>query len=267
MKNSQTPARAALLVATLGVLGSAFALAVSGCAPPAPQQLVRHELAAAVATDPAHPCTREAADAPAPPPPAGVEARFDPAQNAVLLTAGQGVTLPALAQAVGNPDLLREEAPGEWLLGADLTVLPGASVQIAAPTTRWLKLLSTAGRYASVKAFGGSIDVSGTCITSWDPATGTVDTENADGRGYLLARDGAQMNIDNAEIRHLGHGAVESYGLSCVPRAPAARSPTASSPTTTSASTATRWAGSSWPTTSSTTTSCTESTPTRDHTT
>jgi parallel beta-helix repeat protein len=214
MNISKTPARAALLVATIGVLGSAIALATIGSIPPTPQQLLRHEPAAAVAIDPAHPCTREAAEAPAPPPPAGVQARFDPAQNAVVLSAGQGVTLPALAQALGNPDLLREEAPGEWLLGADLAVLPGTSVQIAAPATRWLKLLSTAGRYASVKAFGGGIDVNGACVTSWDPVTGRADTETADGRSYLLARDGAQMNIDHAELRYLGHGEVESYGLS-----------------------------------------------------
>ncbi|TWF76034.1 parallel beta-helix repeat protein [Pseudonocardia hierapolitana] len=214
MNTSQIPARAALLVATLGVLGSAVVLAVVGSIPPEPQQLVRHEAAAAVQIDPARPCSREAPEGPAAPPPAGVQARFDPAQNAVVLSAGQGVTMPALAQAVGNPDLLREEAPGEWLLGADLAVLPGTSLQLAAPTTRWLKLLSTAGRYASVKAFGGNVDVSGVCITSWDPAKGTVDTEPADGRGFLLARDGTQMTIDHAEIRYLGHGEVESYGLS-----------------------------------------------------
>jgi parallel beta-helix repeat protein len=214
MNTSQIPARTALVVATLVVLCGSIALAVIGSIPPEPQQLVRHELAAAVQIDPAHPCTREAPEGPAAPAPAGVQARFDPAQNAIVLSAGQGVTLQALAQSVGNPDLLREEAPGEWLLGADLAVLPGSSVQIAAPATRWLKLLSTAGRYASVKAFGGNVDVNGACITSWDPAKGTVDTEPADGRGYLLARDGAQMTIDNAEIRYLGHGEVESYGLS-----------------------------------------------------
>jgi parallel beta-helix repeat protein len=214
MKTSQIPARAALVVATLGVLGAAAALAVIGSIPPEPQQLVRHEAAAAVQIDPTRPCTREAPEGPAAPSPEGVQARFDPTQNAVVLSAGQGVTLPALAQAVGNPDLLREEAPGEWLLGADLAVLPGTSLQITAPTARWLKLLSTAGRFASVKSFGGNIDVVGACITSWDPAKGTVDTEPADGRGFLLARDGAQMTIDQAELRYLGHGEVESYGLS-----------------------------------------------------
>ncbi|OLS96295.1 hypothetical protein BJF90_11020 [Pseudonocardia sp. CNS-004] len=192
MMTAQTPARAGLVVATLGVLVCAVALAVVWSIPPEPPQLVRQEAAAETPADPANPCTRQAPEAPAAPEPTDVQARFDPAQNAVVLTAGVGVTLPALAQAVGNPDLVREESPGVWLLGADLVVPVNTSVRIAAPATRWLKLLSTAGRYASVKAFGGSIDVTGTCITSWDPAASAVDLEPADGRGYLLARDGAR---------------------------------------------------------------------------
>jgi parallel beta-helix repeat protein len=213
---SQKPARAALLVATLGVLGAALTLVVGACAAPPPQPLVRKEAAAQVVVDPASPCTRTAAAAPAAPPAepaAAPEARFDPALNSIVLSAGTGVTLPALAQAVGNPDLLREVAPGEWLLGADLAVLQGASLQIAGPVVRWFKLGTIAGRPASVKAFGGGIEINGTCITSWDTATNTADTNPEDGRGYLLARDGATMNIDNTEIRYLGNGDVESYGL------------------------------------------------------
>jgi hypothetical protein len=87
MRTSQIPARAALLVATLGVLGSATVLAVAGSIPPEPQQLVRQEAAAPVQIDPARPCTRVASEGPAAPPPAGVQARFDPAQNAVVLSA------------------------------------------------------------------------------------------------------------------------------------------------------------------------------------
>jgi parallel beta-helix repeat protein len=221
---TQTPARAALLVATLGVLGAALSLAVSACAAPPPAPLARHQVVEQAPVNPAQPCTTgatstgEAGTTPPAPaeqaPPTPIDARFDPATNTIMLAAGQGVTMPALAQAVGNPEALREVAPGEWLLGADLAVLPGASVQITAQTTRWLKLTSTPGRFASVKAYGGNVDIAGSCITSWDPVAGTVDVEPADGRGYLLARDGSQMNIDKAEIRYLGNGDVESYGLS-----------------------------------------------------
>ncbi|OZM83448.1 right-handed parallel beta-helix repeat-containing protein [Pseudonocardia sp. MH-G8] len=212
----QKPARAALLVATLGVLGAALTLVVSACTAPPPQPLDRVQPAAQIVVDPANPCTRPAAAAPPAPaePAAPAEARFDPALNSIVLSAGTGVTLPALAQAVGNPDLLREVAPGEWLLGADLAVLQGASLQITSSTVRWFKLGNTAGRTASVKAFGGGIEISRTCITSWDTATNTADMNLDDGRSYILARDGATMNIDNAEIRYLGNGDVESYGLS-----------------------------------------------------
>ncbi|HYH29371.1 MAG TPA: right-handed parallel beta-helix repeat-containing protein, partial [Pseudonocardia sp.] len=213
----QKPARAALLLATLGVMGAALSLAVSACGAPPPAPLVRQQAAEPVIVDPARPCTRDAAAAPAPPPAApatGIEASFDPATRTIQLTAGQGVTMPELAKAVDDPGLLREAAPGEWLLAADLAVLPGTSVRITAPSTRWLKLLSSGERFASVKAYGGNVEITGSCITSWDPAANTVDTDAEDGRGYLLARDGSQMTIDDAEIRYLGNGEVESYGLS-----------------------------------------------------
>jgi parallel beta-helix repeat protein len=123
------------------------------------------------------------------------------------------VTLPALAQRVSG-GALRDAGDGVWELRADIAILNGASLRIAAPEVKWLKLISENGKFASLKPSGGGLDVVGTCITSWDPGAGAADTNLEDGRGYLLARDGAQMNIDNAELRFLGNGTVESYGLS-----------------------------------------------------
>ena len=51
-------------------------------------------------------------------------------------------------------------------------------------------------------------------MTSWNEGKGTVDEDFLNGRGFLLARDGAQMTIDKAELLYLGFGDVESYGLS-----------------------------------------------------
>jgi parallel beta-helix repeat protein len=209
--------RAALLLATLSVMSAALFLAAGACTPPPQEPLARQQVAEQAPIDPARPCTREMTTTPAPPayPEAeGLAARFDTATNTIMLTAGRGVTLPALAQEVDDPAVLHEVAPGEWVLGADLAVLGGASVQITTPAVRWLKLESTVGRYASLKAFGGGVEIVGSCITSWDTVTKTADTNLDDGRGHLLARDGAEMNIDNAEVRYLGNGDVESYGLS-----------------------------------------------------
>jgi parallel beta-helix repeat protein len=198
-------------------VGAALCLLVGGCASgPAPPPLVTSEVAPAERVDPAAPCTRGApAGAPVEQPgPVGVAARFDRAGNTVVLTGGQGVTLAALSGVVNDPAALRELAPGEWLLGADLVISPGASLRITAPAVRWLKLASGPGGYVSVRALGGAVEVEGACVTSWDSALGRVDTDYLDGRGFLLARDGGRMSIAGAEIRYLGHGEVESYGLS-----------------------------------------------------
>ena len=202
--------RAAALLAAAGLL-------LTGCGTKAPDALVRREVPAAIVTDPAKPCSRLAAESTAPPEstPAGLAATFDAAGNRIVLSGGQNVTLPALAAKLNKPDLLRETAPGEWLLSKTIEINQGASLKISAPTVRWLKLASDdAGVFTSVKALGGGLDISGSCVTSWNEAKGTVDEDYLNGRGFLLARDGAQMTIDKAELRYLGFGDVESYGLS-----------------------------------------------------
>jgi parallel beta-helix repeat protein len=198
----------------LGVFLAVAALLASGCANPAPDPLTRKEATPNEKVDPAKPCTREASaggdaggagGAPA--------ARFNAAANTIELTAGDGVTLKSLAAKVGG-NALRETGEGEWELRADISITNGASLRIAAPEVRWLKLISEGAKFASLKPTGGNLDITGTCITSWDPAENKADTNLDNGRGYLLARDGAQMNIDNAELRFLGTGIVESYGIS-----------------------------------------------------
>ena len=42
----------------------------------------------------------------------------------------------------------------------------------------------------AIMALGGGLDITGTCVTSWNEAKGTADEEYRNGRSYLLARDG-----------------------------------------------------------------------------
>jgi parallel beta-helix repeat protein len=88
-----------------------------------------------------------------------------------------------------------------------------ASLQVAAPAARRLMLASSPAGFVTVKALGGDLHIVGSCVTSWDAAQARADTEPADGRAFLLARDGAQMTIEGAEVRYLGYGETESYGL------------------------------------------------------
>ncbi len=200
--------------AVLAVILAVAALVASACANPTPDPLTRKDATPNEKVDPAKPCTREAAGGGDTGGEGGAAtARFEAATNTINLTAGQGVTLKSLAAKVGG-NLLRETGEGEWELRADISILGDASLRIAAPEVRWLKLVSDGDKFASLKPTGGDLDVSGTCITSWDVAAGRADTNLDNSRGYLLARDGAQMNIDNAELRFVGSGMVESYGVS-----------------------------------------------------
>ena len=191
-------------------------LLLTGCADKVPDALVRREVAPMAAGDPAKPCTREAAAAPAPtePPPAGLAATFDAANDKIVLSGGQNVTLAALKSELADPKFVQETAPGEWLVTKNIEITQGASLKVAAPGVRWLKLRSDDTGFVSIRALGGGLDIGGACVTSWDAGKNTVDENYLNGRSYLLARDGAQMTIDKSELAYLGYGAVESYGLS-----------------------------------------------------
>jgi parallel beta-helix repeat protein len=204
------------LLARVAVLTAAAGLLLTACGAAPPEALVRRELPAATNTDAVKPCTREAAQGSpvSERPPAGLAARFDAAGDKIVLSGGQNVSLTALSERLGDPEMLREVAPGEWLLGKTIEVTQGASLKVTAPEVRWLKLRSDATGFASVKILGGGLDLNGTCVTSWDDSKGTVDEDYVEGRAFLLARDGAQMTVDRSELHYLGFGDVESYGLS-----------------------------------------------------
>lgn len=138
---------------------------------------------------------------------------YDPKTNTIVLRTDAPTILPAISQMLGQPDLLRELAPGEWLLSANLRIERGAMLEIAAPEARRLKLRSDADGFVWIKALGGQLTFRDTCVTSWDSAKNNVDENYQDGRSFVLARDGAHMQIQGAELSYLGYDANESYGV------------------------------------------------------
>jgi parallel beta-helix repeat protein len=123
------------------------------------------------------------------------------------------VGLAALSGAIDRPEALRELAPGEWLLGANLQIEPGAALLVAAPEVRWLKLRSDEEQFVAVQALGGELTIAGACVTSWDVGRSAADERYEDGRSFVLARDGARLTVEGAELRYLGYDADESFGL------------------------------------------------------
>ncbi len=142
-----------------------------------------------------------------------VDVSYDGESNTIALRSGASVTLAEIGDALGEPNALRESAPGEWLLSANLLVEQKAALRIAAPEVQRLKLRSDEAGFISIKVLGGRLDIEGTCITSWDGDRNTYDQNYADGRSFVLARNGARMDIRNAELSYLGYDADQSYGV------------------------------------------------------
>lgn len=144
--------------------------------------------------------------------PAGT-VHYDHGSNTILLRRGANTTLPGIRQALGAAGALQELAPGEWLLTANLRIEAGAQLRIAAPEARLLKLRSDPSGFVWIKALGGQLDFADTCVTSWDTQSQRYDEKYQDGRSFVLARDGARMNVERSDLRYLGYDGPESYGL------------------------------------------------------
>jgi parallel beta-helix repeat protein len=144
--------------------------------------------------------------------PAG-SVHYDNASNTILLRKGADATLAGIRQALGATDALQELAPGEWLLTANLRVQAGARLRVAAPEVRWLKLRSDTTAFVWLKALGGELEFADTCVSSWDLASRGYDEIYQDGRSFVLARDGARLDIQRSDLRYLGYDGPESYGL------------------------------------------------------
>lgn len=142
-----------------------------------------------------------------------IKLRYDTKTNTIELEGGRVTSFAALSDQLDDDDLLREVAPGEWLLRANLQIGEDAEVQITAPEVRWLKLRSDASEFVWIKARGGELHFRDVCVTSWDEDANDVDQNYDDGRSFVLARDGAEMTIRNSELSYLGYPANESYGV------------------------------------------------------
>ncbi|CAM9922737.1 unnamed protein product [Ectocarpus sp. 12 AP-2014] len=165
-------------------------------------------------------------------------------------TRGGCATLTSIHESLGPLSPLSPlETPGEWMLDESLYVLDGITLSIYGTDIGgdcdYLKLRSDSSVIVNVRAHGGSLDFMNTKVTSWDPATGDVDTDWEDGRSYISAisevlldsaeacegaaknsMGEARMDVEGSEIAYLGMESSESWALSWKFGASATTSPT-----------------------------------------
>jgi parallel beta-helix repeat protein len=120
-------------------------------------------------------------------------------------------TLDGILTRLGMPAVLRRQSRAAWLLSRTLVVRTEAHLTLAQVE---LRLLSSPSAYVGLEARGGELDVRAGRVTSWDPDLRQPDANVADGRAWVLARDGARLNVVGSRMQMLGYDAPERYGVS-----------------------------------------------------
>lgn len=122
-------------------------------------------------------------------------------------------------------NLLENQGNGIWQLNANLKLEREVTLNLTPDTgVTELKLRSNPGTtvtgtvdynsFVYLRTHNGVINIDGIKITGWDTVNNKADDNMADGRAFIIAKFGAELNIRNAEISYLGTpDNSESHGV------------------------------------------------------
>ena len=116
------------------------------------------------------------------------------------------------------PQTLVRQPDGSYLLGENIVVEEGATLDLTSDDGLRLALTSTDDAFVSIVTLGGDLTVAGTAenptvVSAWDPRTGTVDTDTSDGRAYVRVI-GGYADLRHATFDHLGFWSGTTGGVS-----------------------------------------------------
>ena len=106
----------------------------------------------------------------------------------VLTARGSDYTFQDLLQL--SPRTLVRQPDGTYLLSENIVIAQGATLNLQSDDGLVLHLASSSDFFVSIVTMGGSLTIEGTAeqpidISSWDPDSGTRDSETSDGRAYI----------------------------------------------------------------------------------
>ena len=114
------------------------------------------------------------------------------------------------------PASLAAQAPGVLLVREHLLAANNATLALDSGTFHELRLLSEPGKFASIVGYLSHITLTGTAerpltIRSWQPLSNRPDTNDGDGRAYVLMH-GGRMDMSFAALEHLGFATGQTSG-------------------------------------------------------
>lgn len=116
------------------------------------------------------------------------------------------------------PQTLVRQPDGSYLLGENIVVEEGATLDLTSDDGLRLNLTSTDDAFVSIVTLGGDLTVAGTAenptvVSAWDPRTGTADADTSDGRAYVRVI-GGYADFRHATFDHLGFWSGTTGGVS-----------------------------------------------------
>lgn len=149
-------------------------------------------------------------------------------QQTVININGPGATatLADIQTRLGaaNASLLQNLGSGVWRLNANLKLEQEVTLNLSPDSgVSELQLRSAANPvsgtidysgFVYIRTHNGVINIDGVKIYGWDVNSNKVDDTIGDGRAFIIAKFGAELNINNSELSYLGSAAnSESYGV------------------------------------------------------
>lgn len=142
-----------------------------------------------------------------------IQVSRDFSEDAIRLRGpGAFVTLPEVARAINDSNILENLGQEEWILRKNLFLDEGVTLIIEGQEVKWLKLKSEKNGFAWIKAQGGNIFINNSKITSWDEQNSDYDFDWQDGRSYLLQKTSGRMDIFQSELAYLGYPGLPNRG-------------------------------------------------------
>jgi parallel beta-helix repeat protein len=102
--------------------------------------------------------------------PPGKCVRYDESKLMIVVSC-KTATLTDLYNQLKNPNILNKQPNGVWLLNANMTINPGATLNIDPTDTTWLKIIADEKSLAYIIHVKGSLKIDSISLTSWNPFT------------------------------------------------------------------------------------------------
>ena len=117
--------------------------------------------------------------------------------------------LSQVDKVLKNPNVLKKDGQGVWVLNANLTIANDANFVIDSNDTKWLKINSTTGRDVHHIYVKGNLKIDSVKISSWNTSSSDyakTDINTPRASIIILPKGTGMTNIFNSEIAYLGDG-------------------------------------------------------------